>query len=89
MIYSITKYGADWCSQCQLLEHEFERKSLDCAWESVDIEDLSDETLEELKIKSIPVTILWGKDIENNLVEIKRWNGFVKAEEVNKYLKEL
>ena len=84
-MYRVIKYGAKWCSQCRQQEKEFEKNPLNAAYHSIDVDDLSDKEIEDLKIKSIPVTIIWNDD-NGACQELKRWVGFVKSEEVNKWL---
>lgn len=80
-MYKVIKYGATWCSQCKLQDREFNKNPLNCPFEVLDVDDLSDEKIDELAIKSMPVTFLYKDN-----VEIHRWNGFVKSEEINKLI---
>jgi len=87
-MFRVIKYGASWCHQCKQLDREFERTKLNCQLDKVDINDLSDKEVEDLKIKTIPVTILWDYDEDSaSWIEIRRWIGFVRANEINKMLK--
>lgn len=87
MEYRVIKYGADWCHQCKQLDKEFEKNPLKCPLHKVDVDELSEEETADLKLKSIPVTILWLYDDDSaTWEELHRWIGFVKSEEVNKLI---
>lgn len=77
-MYTLKKYGADWCSHCKAQDNEFKKSPLQCSVENYDVEELEDKVIEELKIRSLPLMILYKDDIE-----LKRWTGHVTSSEVN------
>lgn len=87
MEYRVIKYGASWCQQCKLQDKEFEKNPLKCPLHKVDVDELEEREIENLNLKSIPVTILWMyEDAAALWIEIHRWVGFVKTEEINKII---
>lgn len=82
----VIKYGASWCHQCKQQDKEFEKNPLHCPLDTVDIDDLKEEEIDSLKLRSIPVTILWEEE-DDVWTEIHRWNGFVKSNDIVKFIK--
>ena len=87
----VIKYGAEWCHQCKQQDKEFKKASLkeDVELITVDVEDLPDEEIEKLNIKSIPVIMLQKINDNNEWETIKSWNSFVKVSEINKVIESL
>lgn len=90
-VFKAYKYGASWCSQCKMQDKELKDNPLICELEVIDIEDLSEERTEALKLRSIPVIILESADCKDKeplvFKEDKRWIGFTKSEVINQYIK--
>lgn len=89
MNYKVVKYGASWCNQCKMQDKEFEKNILKCPLYHVNIDELEEEEIENLNLKSIPVTILYMcKDYSSVWTELHRWIGFVKTDTINKIIEE-
>lgn len=87
MDYRVIQYGASWCQQCKMQYKEFEKNPLKCPLYHVNIDELKEGDIKGLNLKSIPVTILWIYEDEAALwIEVYRWVGFVKTEEINKII---
>lgn len=80
----VIKYGTSWCNPCKLQEKEFENNSLKVPVEYIDVDNLEYDAIDKLKIKTVPVIILY-KEKE----EINRWVGFTKSEVINEYINNL
>ena len=87
----VIKYGAEWCHQRKQQDKEFKKAPLkeDVELITVDVEDLPDEEIEKLNIKSIPVIMLQKINDNNEWETIKSWNSFVKVSEINKLIESL
>ena len=77
----IKKYGASWCSPCNQQNQEFIEHPLKVEHINFDIDELEDESLENLGITSVPVIILYDGD-----KEVNRWEGFTESSEINSYI---
>lgn len=87
-MFKLIQYGAGFCSQCKMQLKEFNKLSLECPFEYLDVEDIPIEETRLLNIKTIPTTILY-KSFDNKIEEMKRWVGFVKSTDVNNLIKSL
>lgn len=76
------------CSQCKLLHKELDENPLGIDITYVDADELSDEFIDSLNIRSIPVIFLMKKD-GDDWKEINRWVGFTKANVIETYIEEL
>lgn len=85
MNYKLKVISTEHCSQCKLQHKEFNKNIPSVPIEYIDGDELSDEEIETLKIKSIPVTILY-KENKDTWKEIARWVSYVKTEAIEKYL---
>lgn len=80
-MYIIEEYGAPWCFQCKMQLNEFKKNSISAEVKSINVDELDDESIDKLQLKSIPV-ILLKKDKEI----LNRWNGFTKSQVINDYI---
>lgn len=83
-MYIIEEYGAPWCSQCKMQLNEFKKNSISAEIKSINVDELDDEAIDKLQLKSIPV-ILLKKDNEI----LNRWNGFTKSQVINDYIESI
>lgn len=83
MSYLIKKYGATWCSHCRAQEKEFIVNPPKCPVESFDVDEMEDDELDILKVRSLPLVILFKDE-----TEIKRWVGHVSSNEINELIEE-
>lgn len=83
-MYIIEEYGAPWCSQCKMQLNEFKKNPPSVDIKQINVDELDDELIDKLQLKSIPVILLrHDKEILN------RWNGFTKSQVINDYIEEL
>jgi len=87
----VIKYGAKWCHQCKQQDKEFKKEPLKEGVElvTVDIEDLPDEEVEKLGIKSIPVIKLQQENNNGEWEDIDSWDSLVKVAEINNLIEYL
>lgn len=87
----VIKYGAEWCHQCKQQDKEFKKFPLKEGVELIiiDVEDLPDEEVEKLNIKSIPVTMLQKLNDSGEWETVQSWTSFVKVPEINKVIESL
>lgn len=87
----VIKYGAEWCHQCKQQDKEFKKNPLKEGVElvTVDVEDLPDEEVEKLNIKSIPVIMLQKLNDSEEWETIQSWNSLVKVSEINNLIESL
>lgn len=95
----VLKFYATWCSTCKGQKVEFEKNVINGTVINLDVDEVENIRFTNgFNIKQLPTVILctdefdssvWGDDHNNYKdVEVKRWTGFVKAEEVNKAIDE-
>lgn len=90
MSLRIIKYGASWCCQCKQQDKEFDKVSLpeNISLIKRDIDDMSDDEVEKLNIKAIPVIVLQSYE-NDEWIEIHRWNSLIKIKDIIEYVKSL
>lgn len=82
MITKAIKYGTQGCGQCKVMERNLKECGLDVT--SVDIEDLSEETLETKNILTVPFTEFYTDD--NTLATIVE--GLVSKAHIQEIIRE-
>lgn len=95
----VIKFYAQWCGSCKGQKVEFEKNKLNGTLINLDVDEVENIRFTNgFNVKTLPTVILvkdsfdssvWGDDKNNYKdVEVKRWTGFVKADEVNKTIAE-
>lgn len=80
----LLKFGSQCCGPCKIMEEKFKKKPLSIAYHSLDVEDDSNEELIiQYTIKNLPTMIL----VNDEGVELERWNGIVNPELIEKTIK--
>lgn len=74
----LLKFEAGWCHQCHQMDKEMPQ--IKCPTQVIDI-DKNEDLTDKYNIKVLPTMIL----IKGNY-EVHRWEGFTKAEDINKVI---
>lgn len=76
------KFYAQWCGPCKQQAKEFEEHPVNVEVESIDIDDDAEDLVSKYHVMSIPTLIL----LDENDELLKRWTGFTKSENINKFI---